>query len=76
MSNLSTKILMISFFLRISFSLDCHVCNNGLSEFFPYLESTFKQLKDMIGDTEEFLKGLEKSLEGDTVETFCLQLSW
>jgi hypothetical protein len=73
MSNLSTKILMISFFLRISFSLDCHVCNNGLSEFFP---CTFKQLKDMIGDTEEFLKELEKSLEGDTVETYCLQLSW
>ena len=70
MSNLATKILMISFFLKISSSLDCHVCNKGLSEFFPALESTSKQLKDMIGDTEEFLEYLEKYLKGDTVETF------
>ena len=76
MSNLSTKILIISFFLRISTSLDCHVCNKGLSEFFPALESTFKQLKEIIGDTEEFLKEFEKYLKGDTVETFCLQFSW
>ena len=35
MSNLSTKILMISLLIRISNGLDCHKCNKGHSTFIP-----------------------------------------
>ena len=35
MSNLSTKILMISLLLRFSNSLDCHKCNKGYLTFIP-----------------------------------------
>ena len=55
-------------------SLDCHRCNKGLSEFYPSLEPLLKALKAL--GLEEFIDNLEKYLDGDTVETSCLQLSW
>ena len=35
MSNLSTKILVISLIFRISTSLECHKCNKGYLAFIP-----------------------------------------
>ena len=74
MSNFYTNILIVSLFLRISTSLDCHQCNKGLSDFSPSFKILSEQLKQL--NIDDFLKNLEEYLNSDSVETFCLQLSW
>ena len=53
MSNLSTKILVISLLFRISTSLECHKCNKGYLAFVPpdRVEASKKDLERLEEDT-------------------------
>ena len=68
MSNLSTKILIISLLIRISNSLDCHKCNKGHSTFIPpyHYEQGINRDKKEI---ERFESEVQTSSKD--VEDFC-----
>jgi hypothetical protein len=68
MSNLSTKILMISLLIRISIGLECHKCNKGHSTFIPpyHYEQGINRDKKEI---ERFESEVQTSSKD--VEDFC-----
>ena len=65
MSNLSTKILMISLLIRISNGLNCHKCNKGHSTFIPseYYEQGTNKLKEEIKKIESDVQTGSKDIE-------------
>ena len=65
MSNLSTKILIISLLIRISNGLDCHKCNKGHSTFIPpyHYEQGINGLKKEIEKFESEVQTSSKDVE-------------
>ena len=72
MSNLSTKILMISLLIRISNGLDCHKCNKGHSTFIPpdHYEKRTNFLKKKIERIESVVQTGSKDIENECKASF------
>ena len=75
MSNIFAKILLISLFLRLSTSLDCHVCSKDYnpSEFLTPEE--IEAAKETMEEIEKYIEEVENGkVDAEAIEAKCTDL--
>ena len=75
MSNIFAKILLISLFLRLSTSLDCHVCSKEMEISEILTPDEIKAAKEAMEEIEKYIEDVENGkIAAEEIEAKCIHL--